>query len=284
MAAAVAPINFETEIAYLKDPERVVSDEVVGDASLREPHKKIVYDMRPARDEFELDIHGFQILDIPLKERNDKDISEVTTKYFKEVEELLKDKLGAKHVYCFAPVLRPLDLADKPIPNTQKTIPRPHLDFGPASAAEWWKWFTDPGLQQGVPAWLESIGVDWNQPPRYSILGLWRPLYKAVERDPLCVSDWKTVPDEDYVILQPNKRKTYDGEWSVMKHGQKEGIDHKWWYLSAHRPDELLVFKHHDSHMDQGVAWRCGHGAFPMSGTDHLPDRESLEIRAFCIY
>lgn len=171
MAAAVAPINFETEIAYLKDPERVVSDEVVGDASLREPHKKIVYDMRPARDEFELDIHGFQILDIPLKERNDKDINEVTTKYFKEVEELLKDKLGAKHVYCFAPVLRPLDLADKPIPNTQKTIPRPHLDFGPASAAEWWKWFTDPGLQQGVPAWLESIGVDWNQPPRYSILG-----------------------------------------------------------------------------------------------------------------
>ncbi|KAK8134622.1 hypothetical protein PG984_006634 [Apiospora sp. TS-2023a] len=283
MAAAVAPVNFETEIAYLKDPERVVSDEVVADASLRAPHKKLIYDMRPNRDAFTLDVHGFQILDIPAKERNDKDITAVTTTYFREVEDLLKAKLGVRYVYCFAPVLRPLDLAAKPVPNTQKTIPRPHLDFGPGSAAEWWKWFTDPGLQRGVPAWLESIGVDWKEPPRYSILGLWRPLYKPVERDPLCVSDWKTVPDEDYVILQPNKRKTYDGEWSVMKHSQEEGIDHKWWYLSSHRPDELLVFKHHDSHMGQ-VAWRCGHGAFPIDGTDHLPDRESLEIRAFCIY
>lgn len=77
-------------------------------------------------------------------------------------------------MYCFAPVLRPLDYAEKPVPNKGKTIPRPHLDFGPNSAQKWWEWFTDPGLQNGVPAWLDSIGVDISDPatgPRYSILG-----------------------------------------------------------------------------------------------------------------
>ncbi|KAK7978234.1 hypothetical protein PG988_005724 [Apiospora saccharicola] len=58
MVVVVAPVNFETDIAYLKDPERVVSDEVVADASLRAPHKKLIYDMRPTRDAFNLDVHG----------------------------------------------------------------------------------------------------------------------------------------------------------------------------------------------------------------------------------
>ncbi|KAF1365569.1 hypothetical protein EJ07DRAFT_151054 [Lizonia empirigonia] len=286
MSNQLPPINFHTEISYLKDPKRVCSDEVVADASLRAPRTKLVRDMRPNQDDFKLDIHGFEILHLPYRERNEKDSKEIQTKYYKEIEELLKEKIGVKHVFCFAPVLRPFDLSDKSIPNTQKTIPRPHLDFGPKSASEgWWTWFTDANLRAAVPAWLESIGVDLSiakKAQRFSILGIWRPLYKPVERDPLCVSDFRTVPEEDYVILQPSKRKTYDGEWSVLKHGEPD-VDHHWWYLSNHRPDELLVFKHHDSSVDN-TAWRCGHGAFGIPGTEDRPDRESLEIRAFCIY
>ncbi|RYN29241.1 hypothetical protein AA0112_g7372 [Alternaria arborescens] len=175
MSSQLTPINFETEISYLKDPQRVCSDEVVADASLRAPRTKLVRDMRPNKNDFKLDIHGFEVLHLPYRERNDKDIKEIQNKYYKEIEELLKDKISAKHVFCFAPVLRPLDLSDKPIPNTQKTIPRPHLDFGPKSASEgWWTLFTDPGLQTGVPVWLESLGVDLSdvrKAPRFSILG-----------------------------------------------------------------------------------------------------------------
>lgn len=105
-----------------------------------------------------------------------------------------------------------------------------------------------------------------------------------MEKDPLCVSDFRSIPEEDYVILQPGKRKTYDGEWSVLKHGDPaQGVRHQWYYVANQRLDELLVFKHHDS-AQEGVAWRCGHGAFAIPGTEDLPDRHSLEIRAFCIY
>ncbi len=167
----------------MKDPERVCSDEVVADASLRAPHTKLVRDMRPNQDDFNLDTYGFQVLHLPYRERNDKDMQEIQTKYYKEVEDLLKEKLGVKHAFCFAPVLRPFDLSDKPIPNTQKTIPRPHLDFGPNSASEgWWNWFTDANLRAAVPAWLESIGVDLSdaeEAPRFSILGYVTPHLSA---------------------------------------------------------------------------------------------------------
>lgn len=169
------PINFEAEISYLKDPFRACSDEVVADANLRVTRTKLVRDMRPRKDDFKLDIHGFEVLHLPYQDRNDKDINQIQTKYYEEIEELLREKLGVKHVFCFAPVLRPLDLSEKIIPNTQKTIPRPHLDFGPNSASEgWWNWFTDTGLQKDVPAWLESVGADLSSPtsaPRFSILG-----------------------------------------------------------------------------------------------------------------
>jgi hypothetical protein len=175
MSNQLSPVNFVTEISYLKDPKRVCSDEVVADANLRAPYTKLVRDMRPNKADFKLDVHGFEVVHLPYRKRNDKDIAEIQSKYYKEIEELLREKFGVKHVFCFAPVLRPFDLSDKALPNTQKTIPRPHLDFGPKSASEgWWNWFTDPGLQTGVPAWLESVGVDLSDPteaPRFSILG-----------------------------------------------------------------------------------------------------------------
>ena len=175
MSNQLSPVDFHTEISYLKDPERVCSDEVVADANLRAPRTKLVRDMRPNKDDFKLDTHGFQVLHLPYRERNDKDIKEIQTAYYKEIEEVLRKEIGVKHVFCFAPVLRPLDLSDKPIPNTQKTIPRPHLDFGPKSASEgWWTWFTDPELQAAVPRWLESVGADLSdaaKAPRFCLLG-----------------------------------------------------------------------------------------------------------------
>ncbi|KAI9150202.1 Cytochrome P450 monooxygenase BOA3 [Paramyrothecium foliicola] len=116
-------------ITYLKDPGRVVSDEVVPDASLKAPRTKLVQDMRPRVNNFSLDTHGFQILHLPYKERNDKVMDDIQNKYFKEIEEVLREQIGVKHVFCFAPVLRPLDIPGKAVPNTQKTIPRPHLEF-----------------------------------------------------------------------------------------------------------------------------------------------------------
>ncbi|KNG45956.1 extracellular serine carboxypeptidase [Stemphylium lycopersici] len=185
MSTQLSPVDFHTEISYLKDPERVCSDEVVADASLRAPRTKLVRDMRPNKDNFKLDTHGFQVLHLPYRERNDKDIKEIQTAYYKEIEEVLRKEIGVKHVFCFAPVLRPLDLSEKPIPNTQKTIPRPHLDFGPKSASEgWWTWFTDPELQAAVPRWLESVGADLSDAataPRFCLLGGRNGVQRRVE-------------------------------------------------------------------------------------------------------
>lgn len=96
--------------------------------------------------------------------------------------------------------------------------------------------------------------------------------------------DFRTVPPEDYLHMQPKKRRNFSGEWSILMHGDEEkGVHHQWYYLSKQRLDEVLVFKHFDSAQD-GRAWRCGHGAYPIPGTEHLPDRHSIEVRVFGIY
>lgn len=82
--------DFETEVCYLKDPQRVCSDEVVPDESLKAPRKVQVHDMRPALASYDLDVHGFQLLNLPYKERKDTDLDEIKSAYFEEITELLK--------------------------------------------------------------------------------------------------------------------------------------------------------------------------------------------------
>jgi hypothetical protein len=102
-----------------------------------------------------------------------------------------------------------------------------------------------------------------------------------VERDPLILTDSRSIPDSDYKDLVRDKT-VPDRKWvlSVLKHGEGE---HRWHYLSDMKPEEVFIFKNFDSKKDI-PAWRCAHTSVEIPGTENLPPRESIEVRALVCY
>lgn len=117
---------------------------------------------------------------------------------------------------------------------------------------------------------------------RFAFVNAWRPT-KTVQRDPLAVADASTVPGSDYQIRarQFKQSGVKSGNY-VMSHGATEDR-HSWYYMHEMQPDELVVFRNYDSKRDV-PGWRCPHTAFQIPGTEDLPVRESIEIRAVCFW
>lgn len=112
---------------------------------------------------------------------------------------------------------------------------------------------------------------------RHQIINVWRPI-QTVARDPLAVADAHSVPDTDLVpvgLIYPDRR----GETLSVAHNPS----HRWFYLHGQTPEEVLLIKCYDSKTD-GRARRVPHTAFALEGTEHLPGRESIEIRALVFH
>lgn len=81
--------------------------------------------------------------------------------------------------------------------------------------------------------------------------------------------------------LYPVGDEKKEGENCAVK--ADEIAQHKWYYLYEQQPDELLLFKQHDS--DPNAKTRgVPHSSFPYPGTEHLENRLSIEVRAIVCY
>ncbi|HAT34589.1 MAG TPA: hypothetical protein DCS82_02650, partial [Rhodospirillaceae bacterium] len=75
-------------------------------------HKTLqIRDARATRDQFQLDIHGFELVDHPTKVKDFLDPEEMISVYYKETEELIKATSGATRVHVFDHTLRSGDEA-----------------------------------------------------------------------------------------------------------------------------------------------------------------------------
>ena len=121
----------------------------------------------------------------------------------------------------------------------------------------------------------------------WQVVNLWRPL-ATIKKDPLCVADYTTVPQSDLAAIEYPRGPTKDVEnyWvnSGLEDGQAdEDLRHKWYYMHEQTPDEVLLFKTYDS--DEGAKTKgVSHSAVRVDGTDDVPTRQSIEMRAFVCY
>jgi hypothetical protein len=178
--------------------------------------------------------------------------------------------------------LKPREFGGKKV---QAPSPRPHVDFSPENAEEFVRSRIPGSAGPGALGSAEVLALIRNA-PRWQVLGIWKPL-KTVERDPLVLIDSRSVPDSDYCDLVRDKTAKLMGremKWvlSMLKHGSKEE-QHRWHYLSDMKPEEVLVFKHFDSKRDI-PAWRCAHTSIEIPGTENLPPRRSIDVRALVCY
>ena len=72
----------------------------------KDPHPAVVHDVRGREDAFTLDGQGFQFVHWPSAEKEFVDEEAIRTRYYAEVEALLKEATGAKRVFIFDHTIR----------------------------------------------------------------------------------------------------------------------------------------------------------------------------------
>jgi len=268
--------DVEATISYWLDP---------GDGSLPNPehdseillghwdeenHTMLINDIRGAESSYSLDTHGFAVHTLPKQERDITNQELVDGEYFEEISNMIKEVTGAKNVILFGKVIRQLERGalqprEYKGKKFQPPAPRPHVDFAP-----------DYAEANAITMAPQGAAELIKNSTRWQLLGVWKPI-KVVQRDPLTLTDARSVPDSDYRDLSREKAWPGMNLWaSTITHGN--GGKHRWHYLSDMTPEEVFIFKHFDSKKDS--AWRCAHSSFELPGTGNLPPRESVEVRA----
>lgn len=98
------PIGGEAPFQYVYDPPAGAEKHNLGE----DPHPAVVRDARGKVEEYglSLDTSGFQFVEYPSVEKDFTDDAKIEDVYYKEVTELLKEKVGAKRVFIFDHTIR----------------------------------------------------------------------------------------------------------------------------------------------------------------------------------
>jgi hypothetical protein len=203
---------------------------------------------------------------MPTRVLNFLDRDEVTSVYEAEVDAFLKTLTGGYRVHIFDHTVR----ASDPDLREQKQMREPaqlvHNDYTSNS---------------GQICLRENLGADAAKLARgrFQIVNVWRPLVDPVEDYPLALCDARSLDPSD-LIDSERRAPNHTGEIQLAVHA----ADQRWYYYSAMRPPEVLVFKTFDS-LDRGVHPCSIHSAIhlPRAPVDAKP-RESVETRAFVFY
>ena len=96
------PIGEEAPFTYVFEPPEGIEKHNLGN----ETHPAVVHDARGRESDFNLDNSGFQFVKHTSSEKTFLDEDQITSVYYKEVEELLKKQTGAKRVFIFDHTIR----------------------------------------------------------------------------------------------------------------------------------------------------------------------------------
>ncbi|KAF2489453.1 hypothetical protein BU16DRAFT_519476 [Lophium mytilinum] len=234
-----------------------------------------VANIRGCEHVFTLDQTGFQLgkLQTKLTYEDFADSKAIAKRFFPEVQQFLREALGASEVLTFDYQVR---RRDPSLPrNSRGAVGKAqpfasvHADQTASSAMRRLEYFH--------PEWFDKY-----KNGRVQIVNIWKPLHGPTFDAPLAVCDYRTVEDADRVptdVVFPD----YLGE----TYNFWPNPNHKWYYVDGQMPDEAWMIKCFDSKTaeDPDVSQFAPHVSFPYRdappGT--LP-RESVEVRNFVFY
>jgi hypothetical protein len=219
-----------------------------------------IEDARGREAEFTLDRNGFQIVKAPTVVADFYDPEEIKRVYYPEVEQLLKDKLGASRVFVFDHNVRNATKAGLAVPSRQV-----HNDHTVNSAPR--------RVRDHLPDEAEELLQH-----RFGIVNVWRPIRGPVLDSPLALCDARSFSDDDLIasdLVYAHVR----GETSRVEYNPK----HRWYYFSEQQTDEVLFIRVHDN-ADDGRARLSFHTSFENPLTPGAPPRESIEVRTLVFF
>jgi hypothetical protein len=126
--------------------------------------------------------------------------------------------------------------------------------------------------------------------PRWAIYSIWRPL-KTVRRDPIGMSDQRTIQADDYVhtrmrfpaLGQPGVTEPHDIGSYLARYSE----GHKWYWIEEQKPEEVAIITFYDSGAEKEGGPASGgilHSSLELPGTEDQEVRESVELRCLCIW
>ncbi|PFH51613.1 hypothetical protein AMATHDRAFT_142140 [Amanita thiersii Skay4041] len=217
-----------------------------------------------------LDTAGFQFFTRPSKHKSFANDEEVEREYYPESAELLKELTGASRVVFFDHTIRryrPGQKADDP--QSRSPVLQAHVDQTMASSIA------------RVHRHLPQTEAPELLKRRFQIVNLWRPIeYPALEW-PLALCDYRSVDPKTDVFASALVYPDREGENFIVAYSP----NHKWKYVHAMTPDDIVLIKCFDSIQDANVAVFTPHTAFkdPTTPAD-APHRQSIELRALVFY
>ncbi len=234
-----------------------------------ERHKVAIHDMRPLAGRLSLDREGFDLLRRPTAVADLYDDAAVETRYYAEIEALVKEAVGATRVVIFDATRR--SDAGTGAPNrdgARAPASRVHVDYTAKSGPQ----RVRDLLGEDEAERLAASGA------RIVQVNAWRPIRGPVERSPLALADASSVRPADLIATDqvvPNRVGEIDHR--APETGQR------WYYAPWMTADEVLLIKGWDS-LDDGRARFTPHGAFDQPDTPAgAAPRESIEVRTLAI-
>jgi hypothetical protein len=233
-----------------------------------------VQDARPIRETLDLDTNGFVLADhrsalasFDLIRQN----AVADRHYGHEMTELLTAVTGADlAVVVFDSKKRFGEAEVENLAANPNAEPAryPHADNTDASVHELLALVTD--------------AIDVRSYERWAAYNLWRAVTDPPQDIPLAVCDARTITPADEATVT-TVTKEWFGDSRHDTTGYCAGDTHRWYYFRDMTPQEVLVFKAHDS--DARYASRVPHTAFddPSCPTG-VTTRASVETRAFAFW
>jgi len=263
-----APLNFLARIdgrpaRYIDAP----ADGQYRNAATDAVHQVAVRDARPILNALSLDVQGFAVLRQPTAVHDFYDDREIRAVYYPEVEELVRETIGAVHVIAFDHNVRNgnVDLNRRDDRGVRGPAKRVHNDYTEASG---------PRRAREL---LPPEQADELLRRRFAIINLWRPI-RTVEEAPLAICDARSIAPGDFVATDL-KYTGRTGEIYSVTHSPGQ----RWYYVPRMTPDEAMLLKCYDSAHD--VARFTAHGAFDdPTSPPNAPPRESIEVRTLALF
>jgi hypothetical protein len=242
-------------------------------ASVR--HTVPIRDARPIADRLRLDEHGFELHTRPTAFADFYDEAAVRERYYPEVESVLRAITGALAVIAFDHNVRSAARAARGEVGVRLPVDQAHNDYTEASG---------PKRKREV---LDGARHADLADRRVAFVNLWRPIVGPVVDNPLAVCEAGSVAPADLVATDIHhfgeddlKTPRHSGQIYSVRHNPA----HRWFYVSAMRPDEFLLLKGYDSKAD-GRARFMPHTGFvnPARPAEFVP-RESIETRTLVVF
>jgi hypothetical protein len=259
---------------YLGDPHRIEDGEVLhylADFSgstnvLLSPAPVTVHEARALAESFSLDREGILLTRAPTEIRSFADADAMADRYRAECCALIRDLTGAAEVFGVDVHCRFHGALDPTGRYDNRPTLFVHADYSDRSAQT----FADAVAP--VP-----IGDR-----RWAIYNLWRVVTPPPQSMPLALCDAASIAPADEVettVIMAYPDRDHVATQTTL---YRPNADHRWYYFADMEPDEVLVFKSHDS--DPARARRVPHCAFVDESCPAGGARISVETRVLAVF